>query len=122
MNIEFDADKITYKIDSEDECYMIGFSDNGDEPDQYVIVQRSINFDEKDVEQGMNTYYFEYSDQANSGYGICKNVELRNNEVVFELADRKLNSITSIKISIENNTIQDWSEFRTIFNRIFLPN
>ena len=45
MEINFEADKITYEIYLEEGYYMIGFSDNGDEPNQYVILQKSIDFD-----------------------------------------------------------------------------
>lgn len=32
----------------------------------------------------MDSYYFEYSDQSNSGYGLCDKVILRQNEIVFQ--------------------------------------
>jgi hypothetical protein len=60
MEIKFIANKVSCEINKEEDYYLSGFSDNGDEPDQYVIIQRAMNFDIQDVESGMNTYYFEY--------------------------------------------------------------
>ena len=119
--MKFVANKITYEINTDDGYYLIGFSDNSDTPNQYVIIQRAIEFDEQDVALGMNTYYFEYSDQSNSGYGICENVNLEKDKVFFDLKENKLDNIKSIEISFEQEkTIIDRNEFENIFNRIFL--
>lgn len=120
MELKFIANKVTSEINNEDEYYLIGFSDNGDEPNQYVILEKAMTFDEQDVELEMNTYYFEYSDQSNSGYGICKNVLLENNRVYFELKEKALDDIKSIEIIFEQEALTtDWTDFKNIFNAIF---
>jgi hypothetical protein len=120
MKVKFLADKITYEINTDEDYYMIGFSDNGDEPDQYVILQRAIVFDEQDIELGMDTYYFEYSDQSNSGYGVCKNVNIEVDKVLFELREKVLGDIELIEIIFEQNkAITDWNKFKHIFEKIF---
>ena len=58
MEIEFYANLITYERG--DESFLIGFSDNGDEPDEYLVLERSYEFYSQDIELGMNTYYFEF--------------------------------------------------------------
>jgi len=121
MEVKFSADKITYGIHQEENYYMIGFSDNGDEPDQYVMVQRAVSFDEQDIELGMNSYYFEYSDQSNSGYGICKDVILKRDKAVFKLKENAINNIISIEITFENEElIENWNKFKNIFDKVFL--
>jgi hypothetical protein len=120
MKIKFIANKITYEINTEGNYYMIGFSDNSDEPEQYVVVQRAITFDKQDIELGMDSYHFEYSDQANSGYDICKNALMESDKVVFELKDNAIDQIKSIEILFKNdNTITDKEKFKDIFDKIF---
>ena len=113
MEIKFEANKITYETNVEENYYMIGFSDNGDEPNQYVILQRAITFDEQDIELGMNTYYFEYSDQSNSDYGICEKIEIENDKVIFYLEEKNI----EIKFN-QNDLMLDWNEFKNVFNKI----
>jgi hypothetical protein len=123
MEIKFIANKVTCEINKEEDYYLLGFSDNGDEPDQYVVLQRAINFDEQDVELGMNTYYFEYSNQSNSGYGICKKIVIEKGYVFFELKENTLVDIKSIEITFEQNALMiDWIDFKNIFDKIFLNN
>ncbi len=120
MKIEFVANTITYETNEEENYYMIGFSDNGDEPEQYVIVQRAITFNKQDIELGMNSYYFEYASQSNSGYGICKRALAKKNKVIFELENNAIDDVKSIEILFENEkTIKDWKIFKNIFDEIF---
>lgn len=120
MENVFIADKVTCEVNMEENYYLIGFSDNGDNPDKYVVLQRAFSFEEQDVELGMNTYYFEYSDQSHSGYGICKRAEIRNGSVHFELKDKVFADITSIKITFSKDALEtDWMDFKDIFDRIF---
>ena len=118
MELKFKVDKITYETSIEEGYYMIGFSDNGDEPNQYVILQKSMNFDEQDVELGLNTYYFEYSDQSNSEYDICKNIIVEKEKITFNLKEDFLEDITKIVISFDKKIIQNWIEFESIFKKI----
>jgi len=118
MELKFKADKITYETSIEEGYYMIGFSDNGDEPNQYVILQKSMNFDEQDVELGLNTYYFEYSDQSNSEYDICKNIIVEKEKITFNLKEDFLEDLTKIVISFDKKIIQNWIEFESIFKKI----
>lgn len=120
MELKFIANKVMSETNKEEDYYLIGFSDDKDEPDQYVILEKAITFDEQDAELGMDTYYFEYSDQSNSGYGICKNVLLENNRVLFELKEKTLHGIRSIEITFEQEAlITDWADFKNVFNAIF---
>lgn len=114
----FSADKITYETNFEEQYYMVGFSDNGDEPNQYVILQRAINFDKQDVGLGMNSYYFEFSDQSNSGYGICQNIIVDEGKIIFDLKSNSIKNIETIEIFFELKIIEDWSIFKDTFSKI----
>lgn len=68
----------------------------------------------------MDSYYFEYIDQSNSGYDICRNASANKNGILFELKENAIEGIESIEIVIENSyTIENWEEFKTIFDEIF---
>lgn len=67
----------------------------------------------------MDSYYFEYSDQSNSGYDLCSKVVLHQNEIVFSIKQKCIDDITSITVSYKENVIEDIKEYRKILSDIF---
>ena len=65
----------------------------------------------------MDSYYFEYSDQSNSGYGLCGKVILRQNEIVFSAKHKCMDDITSITVSYNENIIEDVENFYHQYER-----
>lgn len=118
MKINFTANDIVYEV-TEDNSYLVGFADDKNEPTEYVIVERAFEFDEQDIKLGMDSYYFEYSDQSNSGYGLCSKVIMRQNEIVFSINHKSENDITSITVSYKDNAIEDRQEYRKMLSNIF---
>lgn len=117
MEIKFIANDIVYEV-TEDNSYLIGFADDKNEPNEYVIIERALEFDEQDIKLGMDSYYFEHSDQSNSGYGLCSKVVLRQNEIVFFIKHKCIDDITSITVSYEENVIEDIIEYRKMLSNI----
>ena len=118
MEINFIANDIVYEV-TEDNSFLIGFADDKNEPNEYVIVERALEFDEQDIKLGMDSYYFEYSDQSNSGYDLCSKVVLHQNEIVFSIKQSCIDDITSITVSYKENVIEDIKEYRKILSDIF---
>ena len=118
MEINFIANDVVYEL-TVDNSYLIGFADNKNEPNEYVIIERALEFDEQDIKLGMDSYYFEYSDQSNSGYGLCSKVVLRQNEIVFSIKHKRMDDITSIIVSYKEHIIEDIKEYRKILSNIF---
>ena len=118
MEINFIANEIVYEV-TEYNSYLVGFADDKNEPEEYVIVERALEFDEQDIKLGMDSYYFEYSDQSNSGYGLCDKVILRQNEIVFSAKHKCMDDITSITVSYNENIIEDVNEYRKMLSNIF---
>ena len=118
MEINFIANEIVYEV-TEYNSYLVGFADDKNEPKEYVIVERALEFDEQDIKLGMDSYYFEYSDQSNSGYGLCDKVILRQNEIVFSAKHKCMDDITSITVSYNKNIIEDVNEYRKMLSNIF---
>lgn len=48
MEINFIANDVVYEV-TVDNSYLIGFADNKNEPNEYVIVERALEFDEQDI-------------------------------------------------------------------------
>ena len=118
MEVNFIANEIVYEV-TEYNSYLVGFADDKNEPKEYVIVERALEFDEQDIKLGMDSYYFEYSDQSNSGYGLCDKVILRQNEIVFSAKHKCMDDITSITVSYNENIIEDVNEYRKMLSNIF---
>ena len=118
MEINFIANEIVYEV-TEYNSYLVGFADDKNELKEYVIVERALEFDEQDIKLGMDSYYFEYSDQSNSGYGLCDKVILRQNEIVFSAKHKCMDDITSITVSYNENIIEDVNEYRKMLSNIF---
>ena len=118
MEINFIANEIVYEV-TEYNSYLVGFADDKNEPKEYVIAERALEFDEQDIKLGMDSYYFEYSDQSNSGYGLCDKVILRQNEIVFSAKHKCMDDITSITVSYNENIIEDVNEYRKMLSNIF---
>ena len=118
MEINFIANEIVYEV-TEYNSYWVGLADDKNEPKEYVIVERALEFDEQDIKLGMDSYYFEYSDQSNSGYGLCDKVILRQNEIVFSAKHKCMDDITSITVSYNENIIEDVNEYRKMLSNIF---
>ena len=118
MEINFIANEIVYEV-TEYNSYLVGFADDKNEPKEYVIVERALEFEEQDIKLGMDSYYFEYSDQSNSGYGLCDKVILRQNEIVFSAKHKCMDDITSITVSYNENIIEDVNEYRKMLSNIF---
>lgn len=47
MEINFIANEIVYEV-TEYNSYLVGFADDKNEPKEYVIVERALEFDEQD--------------------------------------------------------------------------
>lgn len=117
MEIKFTANHIVYEL-TEDNSYLVGYADDKNDTEEYVIFERALEFDEQDISLGMNSYYIEYADQSNSGYDICNNVILRQNKIIFFVKNGQMDGITSITVAYKENLIKDIKEYRKMLSDI----
>lgn len=117
MEIKFTANHIVYEL-TEDNSYLVGYADDKNDTEEYVIIERALEFDEQDISLGMNSYYIEYADQSNSGYDICNNVILRQNKIIFFVKNGQMDGITSITVAYKENLIKDIKEYRKMLSDI----
>ena len=121
MDKEFCCDKIVFENHSDENYLLVGFSNNGDNPTEYIILQKALSFDEQDKKLGMDTYYLEYyfGEDTLAGYGICKKIITLVKEIIFKFKSNKLN-IECLKIDIEKQfEIYNSTSFRKIFDDIY---
>jgi hypothetical protein len=67
-------------------CHLVGFADQEHDAKLYLMLQRSFEDDEQDVNLGINTYHVEWCDQEHSGYGGIARFTLKPNlaEIAFQ--------------------------------------
>ena len=109
-------------IETEQDFWLGGFTNDQFEPTEYFMLQRAFEFDEQDIELGMNIYHFEISDQGCSSYGGIERFELRR-----DVAHIKFESQTAIKINIETSLEihfkleqHKWDELKIFLENIFM--
>lgn len=79
---------------------------------EYLLLQRTYEFDTQDHIIGMDTYYIEYSDQSKSCYGGIEDITIDKDKlnIMFnEIAAKKLKTTKqlSIEIKINDETYQE---------------
>jgi len=68
-----------------DESYLVGFADSRTQPQEYVILQRSVQSEADDDEPDM--YFLEINGQECSGYGGIRCATLDKTKFTLELAE-----------------------------------
>jgi len=66
-----------------DESYLVGFADSRTQPQEYVILQRSVQSDDDEPD----TYFLEINGQECSGYGGIRRATLDKTRFTLELAE-----------------------------------
>ncbi len=106
---------------TEEDFWMVGFADHEFETRQYLILQRAFEFDEQDVEENMNTYYFELGDQACSSYGGIKEFKLYPSMVQIKLEPQTAASLNvepelEIQFKVAKNK---WNALKALLEKVF---
>jgi Immunity protein 10 len=83
-----------------DESYLVGFADSRTQPQEYIILQRSIASDDDEPD----TYFLEMNGQECSGYGGIRRATLDNNTLTLELADDNdyADGLASVTVTFED--------------------
>jgi hypothetical protein len=84
------------------ECHLVGFADRKFGTQVYLMLHRAFEFDEQDVDLGMDTYHVEWCDQRNSGYGGIERFELRPGgaDVMFDaMAREEMDGLARVSIA-----------------------
>lgn len=85
-------------IDEADEYRVIIFSD--EKENSLFQIQDAYQYDEQDVQLGMNSYYLEVNYQSNCCYGGISELELKNSSLMIQLTENAANKLKMDKIEI----------------------
>ncbi|MCG8484489.1 MAG: Imm10 family immunity protein [Clostridia bacterium] len=102
MKIDIEIGTINISNNIEENYKMIAFGDSEieDQIENYLLIQKANSFDEQDKELEMDSYYIEYNGQENSGYGLCSNVILDKNILVFYFDKKTDEDFSQIKLTL----------------------
>ena len=113
MNMEFTAK--TIHASKEDDFYMVGFSDDEYDCSNYLILQKAFEFDEQDVEHGMDGEYFELNGQEYSGYKLCRAAFISKDEFMLHINKNDF-GMNTVKISLSQ--VETDTEFLQFLKKI----
>ncbi|MBN3261556.1 Imm10 family immunity protein [Pectobacterium brasiliense] len=81
MNVKFSA--ADYDSSTEEAVLTVGFADNEDDPQHFLILQRAEEPDEQDKALAQDTYYVEIGNPDIAGYGGIDDVLVVKNKIIF---------------------------------------
>ena len=84
MTVEWPASFFSATL--EDDVWLVAFADAADEPEHYLLLQRSTECDEQDAALGQDTYHLEISSPALSGYGGVAHVRIEQERIIFSMS------------------------------------
>jgi hypothetical protein len=87
-------------------CHLVGFADAEFDTQLYLMLQRSFEDEQQDIQLGHDTYHVEWCDQGRSGYGGIDRFVLKRNfvEVIFSPDMAKtLGGLELLRIAIQMN-------------------
>ena len=120
--VSFEAGICTLDENIEDEYHMVAFADKESYPENYVLLQRAFEFDEHDLECGLDGPYCEVNNPECSGYKCCIRAVLNSDSLKLVLRPGSLQDLDSVRIGLsEAVRPQKLGEFlRVILGDIFV--
>jgi len=107
-SFEFKAYVVTYEDDGE--IVTIGFAENAKNPNNYLIIEYSYEYDDQERSLGLDKLYLELNDQSRSTYGGLQHVSLNPKKLVFSFdpdALGKLKIEGQLSIELMDSLSQD---------------
>ncbi|MGN7360291.1 Imm10 family immunity protein [Paenibacillus sp. SAF-054] len=121
MNTVLNANFLYAQIDEDIDVLMIGFADDEFDPQEYILLQKTLNPSEEDVVAGFDEVHLMYNDESQSLYGGISQFYLTPNRVEITLKENAaevLHSSPVIVIHYDQENI-DMSEFHNYLLQMF---
>ena len=113
------ADTVEYGID-DDQIMFVWFGNTQIKPLEYFKIELAEEFDEQDVESGMDTYYIELNDQIYSTYAGIEEVSVSEGKINFKLDKTGFESLkqNSLEIGLHLNS-KEYDGLKSLLKQIF---
>jgi len=105
----------------EEGVLTIGFTDNVDQPSQYLLLQRSLTPSDQDKRLGHDRVHIELTDQGYSAYGGIWRVRLASDRLSLFLDEKMaqtLNCEAELEVTLKLDA-QEAADLRKHLSRIF---
>ncbi|AVR94503.1 Imm10 family immunity protein [Pseudoduganella armeniaca] len=102
-----------------DDSYIVGFADSRSQPQEYIILQRSVYPDGEPDEDEPDTYFLEINDQATSGYGGIQSATLSQDSFTLVLADDNEYSDGLTAVTVRFDAAQLPADLKQYLGQIF---
>ncbi len=108
-------------LNEDDYTIMFGASNDSEQPDKFVIIQVAKEFDEQDIELGMNKPFIQVGEQSEGCYGGFSKVEISEKKIQIELDELGAQEL-KIKSPIEIifDSIKDFEMFAESLHKYIL--
>ncbi|GIP24539.1 Imm10 family immunity protein [Paenibacillus sp. J22TS3] len=121
MTTTLTANFLYAQIDEEIDVLMIGFADDEFETSEYILLQKTLNPSEEDIEAGFDEVHITYNDESQSIYGGISKFHFtptRTEITLNEKAAGILNSSPVIVIHYDQEKV-DCIEFHNYLLQMF---
>jgi hypothetical protein len=109
MDLVMKVDQVVFERNEDENYLMLAFGNEKQIESEYLICQRAIIYNQQDIDFGMLGVYLEISGQANSGYNVCPRVQLRSNELIFELTNEFGKEVERVILVLKNGSYEQSS-------------
>jgi hypothetical protein len=121
MKTTLHANFLYAQIDPELDVIMVGFADDEYDTQEYVLLQRTLNPTDEDIEAGFDKIHITYNDEGRALYGGINKLRFTRNCIEITLvkeATEILNSQPVIEITFEQDKV-DINEFQNHLLQLF---
>lgn len=121
MNITLNANFLYAHIDEEIDVVMVGFADDEFDTQEYILLQKTLNPNEDDIEAGFDKVHITYNDESQSLYGGITKFHFTRGYVEITLTEEATQILRSqpvIIIKYDHEKV-DVNEFHNYLLQLF---
>ncbi|KUP20448.1 Imm10 family immunity protein [Paenibacillus sp. DMB5] len=118
----FTASFIYAQADDENDVLMIGFADDQYEPQEYILLQKTLHPDEQDLALGFDKIHITYNDESQSQYGGIEKVLLKPDSIEISLDEEAVEALDCeeavVRVNFDPGALK-LEERRELFEQMF---
>lgn len=118
----FTGNFIYAQADDENDVLMIGFADDQFEPQEYILLQKTMHPDEQDLALGFDKIHITYNDESQSQYGGIEKVLLKAGSIEIYLDEEAVEALdceaSAVRVNFDPGTLK-LEERRDLIEQMF---